>query len=350
MKLPWEPIFTIERSNLPEVTIEGIISVVDLSQDKPKAILSVGQTEALTWTRSLLKPWQLLSHYPDLKQNYPQLLSHHLAVMLSSHNGEARQLECVREILSLGDVPESDLKCPACYPMSDEVRFQLQAEGKQPQAIYNPCSGKHSGYLLDLKARQEKLDNYLDPKSAQFEPLREILSFVLNKPSKDFPATTDGCLLPNYATSSMELAYLYGLLAKGLSPEQISTAPTTIKALAESWNEVSGLMPKHPAMVGGKDRLDTKLMQGELTSDKNLTINAKEGAQGLLGVGISNSERYPGSLGILVKLSSGWNPHYMEIAISLVLEQLGIRAAAQLDHSPHLKTLCHFQIPAYQKV
>lgn len=349
MNLPWENLFTIERSGLPEVTVSGIVSVVDLAHSKSTDQYAVGQTDALLWSRSLLKPWQLLSHYPDLKADYPELLSHHFAVMLSSHNGEEEQLQYVQEILAQGGLSASDLMCPACFPMSDDRRHQLQTEGKQVSALYNPCSGKHSGYLLDLKAKKQPLSNYLDANGKHFLPLKELMAWMLGKPATDFPHTTDGCLLPNYPMTATQLAASYGLLASGLNSNDIDDAPSELKSMLNCWSEIASLMTSHPKLVGGHKRLDSKLMMGDLTDNKTLNIVAKEGAQGMLAVGISNLDRYPKGLGILVKISTGWDPHYLEIVISLVFEQLGLKTPAVAETNPHLKTICHFQLPVHQK-
>src|SRR5262249_54593985 len=148
--LPWAPIYTIERSGLKEVTVYGIVTVTD---GQGRDLLSIGNVDALLWTRSVLKPWQLLSHLPELKETYSQLEPHHFALMMASHSGEPFHLEAIRQMLEFGKLSEDLLKCPAGLPMSPEFKHKLSSEGAKPKSIYNGCSGKHSGYLLHLKAQ-----------------------------------------------------------------------------------------------------------------------------------------------------------------------------------------------------
>ena len=60
---------------------------------------------------------------------------------------------------------------------------------------------------------------------------------------------------------------------------------------------------RHPDLVGGFNRLDTTIIK----SAKGRVI-AKEGADGLLGLAISAPE-FPDGLGVVIKISHGWDPH-----------------------------------------
>src|SRR5215470_11886996 len=94
---PWAPIFAVERSDQQEVLVEGILSVVSVGPDgQARSELSIGDDLYPMWTRSLLKPWQLISHLSVLKEAYPALLPQHLAIMTASHIADLEHLCLLR--------------------------------------------------------------------------------------------------------------------------------------------------------------------------------------------------------------------------------------------------------------
>jgi L-asparaginase II len=103
-------------------------------------------------------------------------------------------------------------------------------------------------------------------------------------------------------------------------------------------------MLSEPLLVGGHNRLDSELMSGKFTHE--LSIVAKEGADGLLGVGVAPNDRYKSGLGILIKLSSGYNSAYLEKVIVYILRQCGLMVPATLDSKAHLDTRFHFSLAA----
>ena len=64
--LPWQPLFTIERSGRKEVTVYGIVCLVSgfdsssklQSIDTVRPLVQLGDINYQLWSRSLLKPWQ----------------------------------------------------------------------------------------------------------------------------------------------------------------------------------------------------------------------------------------------------------------------------------------------------
>lgn len=343
MKLPWQPLFTVERTGKPEVTISGIISVVDGSG---RSLLAVGDVDYEVWSRSCLKPWQLLGHYQDLKDSYSELQASHLAMMQSSHNGEEFHLERLKEIMAIGQVDPSMLKCPAGHSGHPFTRMDQIRAGQEPSALYNGCSGKHFGLLMSMKLKGLDLDDYTNPSGEQFIKMRQLLSWLLDRPSDQFATTIDGCRLPNYALRVKELAALYCGLLQGVSPADLQAAPKNLKDPLKNLNEVGMLMRQYPELIGGSDRLDTKLMTGALTKEKSIAVVAKEGAEGLLSVGIGSCSEYPKGLGIVIKLGSGFDTPRFETIVKYLLERLGLRTPenfADLAFS-HIKTKYHFEV------
>lgn len=258
MTLPWSPLLTItrqgEKLTLPEVTLSGIVCV----WTPDKIMLSEGAIEFPLWSRSLLKPWQLAKILPDLKTQYPDLKDPHYAMMTASHQNDLEQVALLKEIQTITGVKTADLKI----------------------ALTHPCAGKHLGYLAWMKAKDLPLENYLNPANAVYQ---------YDIPAQDF--AHDGCGMPNAALSALAMSMLYADLHD---------------------QPVGRLMRDYPQLIGGKGRLDTRILSGEFPP---LTI-AKEGADGLLGLGTADN------MGILIKLSSGYRLDDLEKILKHVLEKL----------------------------
>ncbi|HEY9713710.1 MAG TPA: asparaginase [Chroococcales cyanobacterium] len=351
MELPWQPIYTIERSGQPEVTVYGIISVVS----GPSQLLSLGEIDYGLWTRSLLKPWQLLSHYCELTNSYPELTDEHLALMMASHSAEEHHLELLNEIMEIGVVSDALLKCPPSYPI--DKRAKMREQGQKPKSLYHNCSGKHFGYILALKALGLSAQDYLNPESEQFVILKKILSHLLGRPAESFAETTDGCQLPNYALSSREMSRLYQMLA---NPEY---ARQNRRELGDSsadrnlacFSHLGELMRTYPQVIAGADRFDAKLMSHQLAGTETLEIVAKEGADGLLGIGIGACTELPEGAGILIKTSAGYDARHMEAITREIFRQLGIVAPvvatdkASKVRTDHIVSKFHFELPIKQR-
>lgn len=341
---PWLPIYSINRSDIAEVTVSGIISVVD---GKGQSLVALGDPNYVLWTRSCLKPWQLLAHLPQLKSAYPKLQPAHFALMLSSHSGEKLHLEKLDEVSTIGDVDQSLLQCPPSYPMAQADRVHAQDKGDKQTSRCNNCSGKHMGYLLAMKAKQLPLTDYLNPQGIQFEPLKNLIRFLIGKADFDFPVTTDGCRLPNYAFSIADMAKLYARLVSDYSADEIKKAPAEIQPMLQMWSDLRSYMHDYPEIVGGKGRLDTRIMQEELTNDPRLSLLAKQGADGLLSIAVSPTTKYPDGLGIVIKLASGTDMHHMETIVKELFHQLGFRDVEKPDpKNAHLQNRFYFSIKA----
>lgn len=341
---PWVPLYSIDRSGKTEVTVSGVISIVD---GKGASIVTAGDTKYELWTRSCLKPWQLLSHLPTLKANYPTLQPKHFALMLSSHSAESIHLKLLDEISSIGKIDQSNLQCPATYPMAQADRIHLKDKGETPKVSFNNCSGKHMGYLLSMTADKLPITNYLNQDGKQFESLRILLAFLLNRTDTTFPTTVDGCRIPNYAFSIEGLSKLFVRLLSDFTPEQVAQAPNNVQPMLREWPNLRTYMSQFPEIVGGTGRIDTRIMQGELTEINGLTILAKQGADGLLAMAISSTPKYSDGLGIVIKLASGTDMHHMETIVKQLFHQLGLRSDEKPDpKNAHLHNTFHFSTKA----
>jgi len=170
--------------------------------------------------------------------------------------------------------------------------------------------------------------------------LRELLGYLLNQNPDALIETIDGCGMPNYAFTAIDLAQIYHALITPVSRDLLQQAPEEVEAILMHWDEVSELMRKYPEIIGGQNRLDTRLMQLP-----DLTVIAKEGADGLLAVGIGPNKASTDGLGVLIKLSSGYDPKQLEKVIFALLERMELIEAIQDNQPEHVMTHFHFSMP-----
>ena len=335
--LPWTPLFTTTRSGLPEVTVHGVISVWDPALG---LLINAGDITAPLWMRSLLKPWQLLVIMPSLLEKHPDITSEHLAIMMASQQGDKQQLELLAELLEKGGLKNTDLECPAALPLGLK---KIPAD-TTPSPVFHPCSGKHTAYLLAGK----NPDDYLDATQPEYLALKNLLGELLEKNNtghhntqhykEPLPESTDGCGMPNYAVSAEEMSRLYWLLTKDVALEGYNSF----------WNRLGETMRNHPLIVGGEGRLDSRLMLGDVIDGAGFI--AKEGADGLLGIGVMPHQKYPAGLGILIKLAHGYYPEHLELVLDEVLTQLGLKPSRVLPFRQVVKTQFHFSVNKHARI
>jgi L-asparaginase II len=231
------------------------------------------------------------------------------------------------------------------------LRNDLKAKHQPPRSFFHNCSGKHLGYVLSIKAEGGDPSNYLRVDEPQFGTLQNIVCDALDRPRSTLPVTTDGCQMPNYAISIEEMARLY----VGLANAEHSQLANLASENRQYYMELSRLMGEHPQIIGGSDRLDTSVMSGALDLHGNPHVIAKEGADGMLAIGVGACERYPHGLGVLIKLSSGFDARHMEVIAKEIFAQLGLcthpssfPAQPEGARTDHLQIKFHFEINVKQ--
>jgi arylformamidase len=106
--------------------------------------------------------------------------------------------------------------------------------------------------------------------------------------------------------TTIEMARLYGRLAAG--PD--GSRPALVR----------DAMMARPEWIGGPGRIDTRLMQANPGR-----VIAKEGAEGLLAIGIVD-----GGIGVLVKTSAGYLPSMAALAAAPLLARFGVVGVASV--------------------
>jgi L-asparaginase II len=294
MPISATPLVRVERGEVEEAIHLGHLAVADAAGQLQA---SLGDPEHLTYFRSCAKPFQALGSLASGVIARLQLNAEHIAVIAASHNGEARHVEVVRDLLAHAGVPESTLQCGAHWPYYEPAASAVRRQLEEPLAIFNNCSGKHAGMLAAARVMGAPLETYLEPTHPVQQRIKAVIEAFSGCPASATPYGIDGCSAPNAALPLSAMARSFASLV--VSNDQL---PRTIVEA----------MTQHPYLVGGTDRFDTRLM--EVTGGRLL---AKGGAAGAH----CTANRRLG-LGLAVKLDSG-DGTWAGVAVMAALEQLG---------------------------
>lgn len=272
-------------------------------------ITRLGDDGLITSTRSTIKPIQAIPFITSGAADHFSVDERELAVVCASHEGEPIHTETVAGMLARAGLDESALRCGAHAPYNADTAKKLEASGQPFTQLHNNCSGKHTGMLMTAVLRGLPLADYV---SAEHPVQREIASTFARMGDLDenLPTAIDGCAAPTFGVPLRSLAVAFARLAN--PPDADSPA-------AGAAHRIVTAMINHPEMVGGtKGRFDTELLRaghGKLV--------CKVGAEAAYSIGVLPCERFPGGIGIAIKVEDG---SYRGLGPSVVeaLAQLGV--------------------------
>ena len=299
---PFEKVYSLYREDCEEVAVAGAVVTVDSSG---KVASSCGEDPRIP-ARSLLKPFQFLSlHLPaDRWQVNP---SHNrYAPCAGSISANAEQVAGLQAWYRKGKAKTlaEGVKLPPALPLDRAHKEQVKNRGER--TIYHTCFSKHVAILEACEAHGWDSESYLSKDHPFFHSLVATLSDLLSENFDEVEWLTDGCLLPTPVLRMSQLADLYRQLA--------NSEPGSNR----HW--IYRLMVENPRWIGGEGRTDTRLMES------NPGLVAKEGADGLLAIGIPSCEGYPKGLGIVVKMSGGYHMKSAGMAAVPVMKALGLES------------------------
>ena len=137
----------------------GSIAIVDTSG---KLLWSVGDPQALTFSRSTLKPYQALPFVEAGGLANFAFDDAETAMLCASHSGEDVHVALAERMLHKAGCDEHHLMCGCHVPMRYSA-FDLPAPaGASFDQRHNNCSGKHAGFLAYCRMTETPLDTYLD--------------------------------------------------------------------------------------------------------------------------------------------------------------------------------------------
>lgn len=205
------------------------------------------------YLRSCAKPLQA-SLIVDYELNFtPQ----EIAICTASHAGEKCHQKIAKKLLKKVGFQESDLKCGLHKPISQTEKIRLLKKGLKKNIFHNNCVGKHIMMLALCKLNDWSTTDYDDVSHPLQIKIKQKI-YELCKITKEYPITKDGCGVPIHSMPLQNMVKGYINLFCN-----------------EKYKKITNAFREYPYIIGGENRLDTKIMQN---SDN---LIAKVGAGGL---------------------------------------------------------------------
>lgn len=307
-----EPIVAVRRGPLVESVHRGRLVVRDA---QGKDLYRVGDPEGHVFLRSSAKPFQALALVFSGAADAFGISSEELAVACASHNGEGRRLTAVRSIVRKAGLSEADLQNGSHPPMHAPSAARLAATGEASRPIHGNCSGKHAGMLAVCQHAGWDPKEYRDPDGPLQKLILRTVATLCGVEPGSVRLAGDGCGVPAFALPLGNLALGFARLAAGGAEE-------FPQDLREAVSRVRDAMRRHPYMVAGTDRFDTRLMRAT-------DLVCKSGAEGVFAAG---SPAEPG-WGLALKVSDGAGRAVAPAAISGIT-RAGVEAPPEMARSP----------------
>jgi L-asparaginase II len=247
-----------------------------------------------------------------------------IAMACASHSGEKMHVDRAASMLEKIGLSEPDLRCGTHLPFSTTESERMLRAGETPSQLHNNCSGKHAAMLAYAKHIGASLTDYEDVDSPVQQAILKCVADFAGVAADEIAIGIDGCAAPNFATTltAMAVSFLNLVSPRASFDEATKAACTRI---------VSAMM-NYPELIGGSERLDTKLMQAAPGK-----IISKVGADGVWLCGVLPCEAFPTGLGIALKVEDGDDMRARPVVAVEVLRKLGILCEDDLaDLSPML--------------
>lgn len=236
-----------------------------------------GDPELVAFVRSAAKPLQALPLVPY------GLPAEELAIACASHEARPEQLVAVRALMERAGMETDDLECGA----------------EHGSRLRHNCSGKHAGFLFLCRERGWETAGYRLPEHPLQQELLALVAETVGRPESGLVTAIDGCGVPTFALSLVEMARMFAGFARG-EPAGMET--------------VGAAMTACPELVGGPQAVDTLVMRALPGAV------AKRGAEGVVCVGL------PDGRGVALKVEDGaYRASYVAAGAVLGIPELAER-------------------------
>ena len=267
----------VARGALVESRHRGSVSVVDADG---AAVLSLGDVDRRVFPRSAVKALQAMPLVESGIADKYGLTDEEIALACASHSGESAHAAAAQSMLAKAGQDAGCLECGVQWPLGEAANRALAAQGGRPTALHNNCSGKHAGFVCLSCGMNESPKGYVGADHPVQRRVRESLEEITGACHTVEKSGIDGCSIPTYAIPLPSLAFGFARFGTGIG------LPGEGKAAAE---RIRRAVARHPFMVAGTGRFDTKLM--DLLGERAFV---KTGAEGVycaafpeLGYGIA---------------------------------------------------------------
>lgn len=304
---PDNPVLSVvTRSDRVESWHRGALVVVHDGE----LVVAIGDVKNAVYARSVVKPLQALALLERGLHERLELTAAEIAVLCASHDGTPFHTELVRTFLGRGGLDETHLRCGPHAPFDPGTRRAMLGAGEAPSRLHNNCSGKHTGFLHLARECSDDLADYLDPASAA---QREVHAAVIGMAglSHEVPTGLDGCGAPTFWLPLARIARAFCQLANpiGVADVRATACRTILDAVG-----------REPVALAGERRFCTALARAFPGR-----VFPKNGAEGVYAVALAPDparQRWPGAIGLAVKIDDGNERGYQPVVID-ALRRLG---------------------------
>ncbi len=276
-----------------------------------KTVLELGDTDALVFPRSSLKPLQAIPLVESGACDKYAMTEQELALACASHSGEEIHRQVLSQWMQRIGLSPANLECGPALPFDKEAAEQLLRSGGDAAREIHNCSGKHTGMLTMAAFLEQPLAGYSEYGHVTQQGWMTVLSEVSGINIFDMPWDKDGCGLP-------AIALPLAAFAKSFVPFLTAHKNNTKRSVALS--KISNAMRAHPVMVAGSNRCCT----GVMTNVNGLM--AKTGAEGVFIAAAIES-----GIVIALKADDGAN-RAAEAMLGAALRHLGLIDATQYEN------------------
>jgi L-asparaginase II len=256
--------------------------------------LRIGETGHPVFTRSAIKPFQALPLLVDGAADRLGMTEPELALCCSSHSGQPEHVALARSILERAGVDQTALACGPHAPLHGGAAEALREKGEAPGRLHNNCSGKHAGMLALAVARGWPVAGYHRPDHPVQARVAAELARWARVAEADMPRGVDGCGVVTFALPLNAVAAAMARLVAASTAWDPTARDAARDAAGDGAGDAGasgerssgadrlaagrliGAMRRHPFLVGGSDRLCTRLT--EVTAGR---VVAKVGAEGV---------------------------------------------------------------------
>jgi len=177
----------------------------------------------------------------------------------------------VLQLLGKAGAQGEELVSGPSEPTDPETKKRLQGTGVEQGPLRHECSGEHAAMLALCAHKGWPKDGYWKPDHPLQQEIERLVTRVFR--AKSPTRAIDDCSVPTWFIPLRSIALAYAWLG---SPECL---PSDLADLREPFHRVRDVMLAHPDAIGGPGVFDSDVMK----LDRQLI--AKEGAEGLLGIG-----------------------------------------------------------------
>ncbi len=304
------------RSGRVDSVHEGYICITDSNKN---VLYSIGNPYASIFIRSSGKPLYAVTFVNSGAMDKYHITLKELAIICSSHEGQAFHRQIILSILNKLGLKEKDLDCGSIYPGNQKVHDALIMLGKRPTPVFNNCSGKHVGMLALCRFYNYPIEGYTRPDHPLQQLIRKTMAEMLEIDEEEIILGKDGCTIPTYLLTLKQVSWLYACLAHGYEGKG---------KYSECFGLIQKAMTTYPKVIGGKGTFCTDL----ITHTKGRAIG-KIGAEGVYMIAVPEKH-----LGVCINIFDGHPWASFPVAVR-VLEELDI-----LD-GPTVKKLEKWALP-----